>query len=1371
MRKFYSLFLLVLTLLASGRVLALEFEFGQFTTETGCIERGCTIEFKNAGKYTKPPLVFLMPTFSEDNWRDAPSALHLLEVTTTKAVFRQHIAPYNQQSLTLKNEGQCGRDEDYCLEKVPMRSINYLVIEEGTIDLGQKGRILAASLKTSRYIQGGSNSTNHSRMAAITPPAGFSRPGLITQLQARNVDFSRPEHWVTATADQRENTFYVALDRSEVWVGHQGAFPTPKQTIGYLLVEGSGIYRGLEFSLGGDRTPDTLDSKWRGFDQITKPVQTQCQALFNMKDAYRFNEFPFIIASKNSRSGPDGGFLRLCRQVDTGSSKKISFVNDEDLNEPRRPYTRESCGGQTCLERKHADEAFGFIAFQQKVDSAVCEMFPGPAQTWKGNKTHRPHLYLATYGGDTSKFPQILNAAKVKGRRYVGFIPGMVEDYGRAGCNGSECIGDVHLRLPQQPALPDFPEPDAHRPVSDIIDGSTETLSHSANLGALVIQRGGKLLLRSGTYFIDSIRINNGGQIIVPAGNQVKLHTKWLSMSEAGSAISATQDTEDLVLYIHADPSDRPHGVHNYVALDQYAKIRGLVYSEKEVDLSNGAEITGAVTAIRLNMHNRTKITGDSLCIETQPEFEVSITPPQGQPLMCKAQQVDFHFQPRDGSGERYNGPLHVTLTGENNRPIQGQWSQQADGPWETFSGRTMSFTVPATGHQTSLWFKSDLPGKLNVEGRIDNMVGHPATGHYTFIPGGLELTPDTVNLVAGKPGTITMTVLACEGGAALASYHGDKVFDLATVNIAPVAAEASSHQIALKDTGQAIANPQWQTRQGTFYFNQGRAEGIPIRYLDAGQLKLRVKCVGESCGAAESGNTQSPQTDPTVGRLSGEVGLNSRPYTFALCRAGDHNVETATGTAQGGQGFVPAGEIFQVKARSVIWTEADRNKLDIDAQGNALRPVDSRGMCERALTSNFYAPSAPDATVLLNHALKTPDGGRKGDLSGTLSLSHDQLGEAFSASWNEVGSLTLQGDSGADYLGMDINRGFRDVGRFYPAYAEIQPDNLLTYPDGQQGFAYLGQPFDTEFTVLPKSVLGETVRNYALFTPGLQVTLGLEAVDQSGQSFGSRYHPPQPWRHWSGSPKTMQWLLERKDFDKRTTTKEAPWNAGNSRWGLYIADRVDPTGIRALDMKGGQAANVAVSGSPRTLEMAPFAQTPELRFGRMTLEDVTGRSDSAVTMPLRVEYWDGREFVVNSYDSASWFDGKHYCKQVVSQSAALDSTSRTQGAGNVSLGEAGSGRFSAMPHEARKGESAYYLEQVRFWQKLVNHQPEKVASTDQEIACETGFAGSQPQPWLLYNWRGKGDENPSALVTFGAYRGNDRVIYRGEKGINILLN
>lgn len=157
MKKIINCLSLAFVLLFSLHAVALEFEFGQFTTEDGCIENTCTIKFKNVGKYKKTPLVFLMPTFSENNWRDAPSALHLLNVTKESAQFRQFIAPYNSNDLTLKNEGECYRD--YCIEKVPMRTINYFVIEEGTIDLGNKGRILAASIKTNKYIQGGKDST------------------------------------------------------------------------------------------------------------------------------------------------------------------------------------------------------------------------------------------------------------------------------------------------------------------------------------------------------------------------------------------------------------------------------------------------------------------------------------------------------------------------------------------------------------------------------------------------------------------------------------------------------------------------------------------------------------------------------------------------------------------------------------------------------------------------------------------------------------------------------------------------------------------------------------------------------------------------------------------------------------------------------------------------------------------------------------------------------------------------------------------------------------------------------------------------------------------------------------------------------------
>jgi MSHA biogenesis protein MshQ len=45
-----------------------------------------------------------------------------------------------------------------------------------------------------------------------------------------------------------------------------------------------------------------------------------------------------------------------------------------------------------------------------------------------------------------------------------------------------------------------------------------------------------------------------------------------------------------------------------------------------------------------------------------------------------------------------------------------------------------------------------------------------------------------------------------------------------------------------------------------------------------------------------------------------------------------------------------------------------------------------------------------------------------------------------------------------------------------------------------------------------------------------------------------------------------------------------------------------------------------------------------------------------------------------------------------------------------------------------------------------------------------------QVPPWLQYDWNGNTDnddaydQNPTAILTFGLYRGNDRIIYQRER-------
>ena len=67
--------------------------------------------------------------------------------------------------------------------------------------------------------------------------------------------------------------------------------------------------------------------------------------------------------------------------------------------------------------------------------------------------------------------------------------------------------------------------------------------------------------------------------------------------------------------------------------------------------------------------------------------------------------------------------------------------------------------------------------------------------------------------------------------------------------------------------------------------------------------------------------------------------------------------------------------------------------------------------------------------------------------------------------------------------------------------------------------------------------------------------------------------------------------------------------------------------------------------------------------------------------------------------------------------------------------------------------------EQVRLWLRMDDSEPSKKTG-ENDISCS---GSDQDQPWLRYNWRQLGDEDPSTVVTFGIYRGNDRVIYRGD--------
>ncbi len=976
----------------------------------------------------------------------------------------------------------------------------------------------------------------------------------------------------------------------------------------------------------------------------------------------------------------------------------------------------------------------------------ICDYLTGPAQTWSeaGNaKLDWTSVIVNAHNGTNIGFPSINSPTEHN-----------------SSCVNGKCIATPELMVEQPPFINFTPSGDniifTANDVGELGNGSYESVN---------INGDSRVEFTGGEYWIGELSI--GGSAIVEVTSDTILNVNKLIIF--GNARLNHQSIAT-GLYIIAHNSDAE------VRLEGSSKFNAFVLSENLVHMRGTTEITGAVTAKVLDMQGSPRVIGDISSCKPPPEqdYQIIVTPEQDLSLTCDRQPVEFQVQDENGvPAGNYDGLVNLTSSLSTANKAFWYLSEQDGEDSKLDVSLTHAFNVDGNGKVT-LWLKSDVVGTIEATGSLSTDSSQVAVGQYGFVPFKFEITDSYLPVVAGKPVGISIKAKACKtdnSDEVSVGYDGKRKLKFSTAYSAP---NTGNKKVELR---ASAASSDWLNDEIELDFDKGVATA-ELRYLDAGKTALTIydpQCsLAVGCEILPDSKALSQYDIGDWTRLEGKQSVWSRPYTFALCNYGSSLVENASGSSTKGNGFIPAGQTFQLKVKPVIWTDDDSGNNDINSSQNATAPVDTSGMCSRSDTPNFYANGAPAATVALTipsgDGVKPHSPDRDGAKSGSLtstSLSNQQIKEtAFSASWNEVGSIWLQADTQAKYLGMDINLGRRPVGRFYPAYVEIQGGNTFTYPkvnDGnaQNDFAYLGQEFNATFSVLPKSQTGSEVNNYALFEESYQVQLALEAIDNNNNSFGNRLSPKGSWRGWSNATTSMIWKLERQGFGSGSTIVESPWNSSNSQWGLYIAKGVDPTTIRSSEREVTTVAtNTVVKGSQATQEMAPFAATPELRYGRMRLEDVTVPVSQDAEVPVIVEYYlnSNVEFITNDDDGASLFGSNYGCSQLIFPDEMRSVLERTPASESIDNGE---GRLR-VTHPQGEGVTGGYREQIRLGQRLFSAIPS---------CTPLGSVETSNQPWLQFNWTGEGDEDPSAVVTFGVYRGNDRIIYRGEKGMNQLLN
>lgn len=763
----------------------------------------------------------------------------------------------------------------------------------------------------------------------------------------------------------------------------------------------------------------------------------------------------------------------------------------------------------------------------------------------------------------------------------------------------------------------------------------------------------------------------------------------------------------------------------------------------KIVQFDNPTTVEGSITANHLIVHSKLTLVpldGTPDCwTETDgsdDDYYLSITPIESYSLICQDERIEFQIVDERGQATGdFTGTISVTPTSANLALVSGKGSG-SNGSYTANANGELWFDLSANASQTIT-----ITGTLNPQGNSS-----AAEGTYHFVP--YKLATDDQYVIANKPQTIELKALACNdnGGVVDINYAGTPTIQ-------------SDWVAPTSGVGSLTFAPS---------FTQGDASS-ELTMEDSGIQTVTMTDSSFDC----TGLTDCPVEGSGV--LKGSFTVYSRPWTFAICSP-DNNAMDGNITDAASEKFTAAGNTFALNIRPLRWVSTSGDDSSPQAGGSA---IETSAYCTSAVTQNFFSDQSQlAALVVLSHQVAQPDHGNDGTFNGTLEQLNTTGGNSeylpFSGlSWSEVGVLRVNADISGTYLDMKVNQGYREIGRFSPDHLALI-SNDWDYADGHSGFVYMNQTIPYQFIVEAQNLQNEATTNYSAFSEALIADIKLLAVDSQGEELGDRIqdYDLQFWDGsgvgaWSGallslnsSNNAFTFLKQQQSASPYTTSVDGPYQSG---FGLRVTDKVDGVDFASADLDLNASSTLLDTGKA-------FATQPDIRYGRMALKDVGGTSVSTINVPLRVEYWQGSRFVTNSDDSGSHFatPDDYICRQTVwsqvssSANATLSGSDTSSNWTKVASGQ--SSKLFAKP--ASSDESVNDRQQIRFWLRLDDDTSNASDDTRSPQVGEAGVTcGAQytAQPWLQYNWRDKGDEDPSAVVTFGIHRGNDKVIFRGE--------
>ncbi|CAH6933278.1 MSHA biogenesis protein MshQ [Vibrio chagasii] len=1307
--------------------------------EFGSIEgmdctHGCNLLFQ---KQYDDPVVFLMSTINPDDIvNSVPTKASVATIWDSK------------KGATIESESA----ESYSSTD-RMSPIYYFVTEPGRLTFydhnGAKVYGEAGNIITSKA-QCKGNACGSSDWETVSYQGGdIANPVIMAQVQGKDRDWA-----TTAISGLTNQKFKLALER-----GRQGPTSSAKK-IAYLAVP---TFYGKDESKSSKiefyQAPGTYNQKIE--IEPDKSIGWSC--LNNEISLHQnFDKFG-VIANKQTRNGGDGGWLRYCKQYVSAGSSQFTFAFDEDA--------------PSLSTRKHgAYESVGYFAFEipeVEIPVNVCNLFPEPIQSWTGVSSELTvtnnsvrflgwsddyiSRYLNTKSDDYPFYddsPSLRHA--MQQYLMLGFDHANYDTLDKI-YNNPICEGQYGCDLGNNDSLNNLRKVDGANVVSVptqtpsdslILNAGNDDIALSCgagsslcsyqesgrnvevtiekNLASLTLNKWGtdynvvRVKLKDGIY-ISNLDISNGNdvELVIPKLASVTFGSfKYSSGStqfifESGSQLNVIDEirfsnrveisSEDAYPIIYAPDAKVIFEGSNSI-------FKGFILADY-IEL-NQSSVEGAVTARTTQFNSNVTINKpDYSCpLPPIPTGSLVVTPKHSHVLTCEVAEVEFKVVDDDGN---VISTVQDNFTASHAPNFTGKWCEDKNGnSCSTASGDYQSHFVNG---QRTLYLSSSKLESYDVSGTWNGEL-ETAASKINFVPYKFDVNEQFV--VAGEGYDVTAKVSSCntQDSSLSQDYVGTP-----TVNLGIVQPANGNGAISLLDYA-----PDFELS------DQGETTDT-LSIQESGQFKVTLTDNSFDCseisGCPESG----------VDKLSGSFLVNSRPWKFAIC-----TINNSDGNSSSGSAFAAAGEEFDVFAKPIRFMS------------------DASQQCNNSLVTQNYLLSA--GAVGATHTLDTPSnsGAVLGSLEPTSQLTQSSSdivladnGYKFkNLEYSEVGSFNFEVTEDSNSFYGKILGGFsgsKSIGRFYPKF--FLQENPEWNVANQNDIAYLSQPYDsTVHQVYPmasgESGVGNALNNYQFFASSLQAHFGVledTAVDNQFLLHTDAGSWSTDRKHWLLNDSAA--VLERVTDSDSVSRKDNPFNTSDANstvthFGLTV-DGADPVSFTDSDTLTGSVE---------------FLVQPPARYGRMALDDIGGNSDTVLTIPLRAEFWDGSEFVVNEDDNRSTFDGSKACKQVIWHSdGAITTLASLNGSGSADDGEE-----EVTANQNTPAGTDTPREQVRLWLRMGDSKPSKKTG-ENDISCSTDY---EDQPWLQYNWRQLGDEDPSTVVTFGIYRGNDRVIYRGESGL-----